>query len=157
MDQEEERQPLRKENRLDRYSRRPSRPGSFGRSRRHGAAPLTNTKWTLRKRKINNGERGIRLARGSRAEAIDLSFRKLVRRIRMPSPLPLVDTHPLGSCFSFFFPERTPPSAAVGCFPSIRDHVAATWADGSIAQVRTQERSPRKRVYPPGGERTLRM
>jgi hypothetical protein len=35
----------------------------------------------------------------------DLSFRNSMRRIRMPSPLPLVDTHPLGE--DCLFPVAT--------------------------------------------------
>lgn len=35
----------------------------------------------------------------------DLSFRNSMRRIRMPSPLPLVDTHPLGK--DCLFPVAT--------------------------------------------------
>lgn len=44
-----------------------------------------------------------------------------VRRIRMPSPLPLVDTHPPDGRPLFSVVERHPPPLSFG------DHVAATW------------------------------
>lgn len=80
---------------------------------------------------------------------LDLSFRNPVRRIRMPSPLPLVDTHPLEDCF---FPVTTATlvdySLSSGCLAATaallaRDHhVAATWGVVSRrAQVQTRRKA----------------
>lgn len=87
---------------------------------------------------------------------MDLSFRNPVRRIRMPSPLPLVDTHPLDEDCLFpawcdHHPRRLHRSS---CRFSFADHHVARGHVGRFARRAGAESTGGRQASTPDGENT---